>query len=628
MIEKIKEFLKEKKGKYKIPNWLVATLTVFLILFLLGAATTLALERIYVGRFFPNIAIGGVNVGGLNYEKAGQMVAEKVGKMEREGVIFIYGERKVAVLPTSVSTNDPDLSYKIYNVETKDVLNQAFHFGRQNNIFVNFWERLRTIFSRVNFIWQNQVVEEELKKALKANFGDLVQGTRETNIVYQNERPEIVEGQAGEELNYESTIMQFKKQLRMGDLTAVELKKIQVEPKISLASGEQLIPLIESVLNKDNFFLTATITRSWLRQPINKEWPIQKEEIKKGLSLKWDESQQKTYLGFDSAVFWEILKPMTTEIEVEAREPKVMMQNGRVADFQAAQAGIRIDLEKTLAQWEFNLLNLPSPRSVIYTKEIPVKNLTGDVNDLGIKEVVGLGQSNFSGSPRNRIHNIKTGAAALNGLIIAPEEEFSLNTALGEINGETGYLPELVIKGNKTVPEFGGGLCQIATTMFRVALDAGLPILERYPHAYRVSYYEPAGMDATIYSPHPDLRFKNDTGNNLLLQTHFEGNEVIFEFWGTSDGRRVEVKKPVIYNITAPGPTKYVETEDLAVGEKKCTEIAHNGAETDLERIIIFIDGTEKKENWHSLYRPWQAVCLIGVEKGTLSTTTEAVISE
>ncbi|MDD5290136.1 MAG: VanW family protein [Patescibacteria group bacterium] len=628
MIEKTKEFLKEKKEKYRIPSWLVATLTVFLILLILGAGTTLALEQIYVGRFFPNISIGGVNVGGLSYDKAGQMVTEKVGKLEQEGVTFIYGERKVAVLPISVSTSDPDLSYKIYNVETEDILNQAFHFGRQGFFLANFWERLRTIFSRVNFIWINQVAEEELKKALKTNFGDLVSGARETNISYQNNQPEIVAGQAGEELDYESAIKQFKKQLRMGNLVAIELKKIQVEPKISLAAGEQLIPLMESVLNKESFFLTATITRSWLRQPLAKEWPILKEDVKKGLVLKWDEKQQKPYLGFDNAVFWEILKPLTAEIEVEAREPKIMMQNGRVVEFQASQAGIEIDLEKTLAQWEFNLLNLPKPRSVIYTKEIPVKNLTGDVNDLGIKEIVGVGQSNFSGSPKNRIHNIKTGAASLNGLIIAPAEEFSLNTALGEISGATGYLPELVIKGNKTVPEFGGGLCQIATTMFRVALDAGLPILERYPHAYRVVYYEPAGMDATIYSPHPDLRFKNDTGSNLLLQTRIEGNEITFEFWGTSDGRQVEVKKTTIYNITAPGPTKYVETEDLAVGVKKCTETAHNGAETDLERIVTMVDGTEKKENWHSLYRPWQAVCLIGVEKGTLSTTTEATISE
>lgn len=626
-MKKIKEFIEERQQKHKIPYWLVVTLTIFLVLLIILGISQVVLAQIYRGRIFPNISVGGVNVGGLSYERAGKLVAEKGANLEREGIIFSVGERRVAVLPVSVAASDPDLSYKVFSVETKEALNQAFHFGRENNFFVDFWERLRTIFSRVNFMLPNRVEEEELKKILKTNFGDLVAGARETSINYEEEGPKIVLGQAGEELDYTSATEQLKKQLRRGDWVSIEIKKIRVEPKISVAVGEELLPWIEAVLKKDNFFLTATITRSWLRQPIVKKWPVAKEEIKKGLILKWDEERRQAYVGFASEIFWEILRPLAAEVEVEAREPKLLMQNGRAVEFQAAQPGIKIDLEKTLAQWEFNLLNLPEVISQIYLQEVPVKELTGDVNDLGIREIVGAGQSNFTGSPPNRIHNIKTGAKSLNGLIIAPEEEFSLNAALGEISDKTGYLPELVIKGNKTTPEFGGGLCQIATTMFRLALDAGLPIMERSPHAYRVSYYEPAGSDATIYSPHPDLRFKNDTGGNLLLQTKVESWDVVFEFWGQSDGRKVEVLKPVIYNITAPGPTKYVETEDLAVGATKCTEIAHNGAETDLKRIITLANGEKKEENWHSRYRPWQAVCLVGVEKGTLATTTDEIIN-
>jgi len=628
MIEKTKEFLKEKKEKYRIPNWLVATLTVFLILFLLGITTTFALEQIYSGRFFPNIAIGGVNVGGLSYDKAGQLVQEKIGKLEHEGIVFSLGERKATIFPVTMATSDPDLSYKIYSAEALDSLNSAFHFGRQDGMVINFWERLRTIFSRVNFIWQNKVEEMELRKVLDANFSDLILPARETGWLEENGQLKIAAGQKGEVLDYGVATEQLKKQLKMGNLAPIELKKNIAEPKISLAEGENLLPTLESVLQKDNIFLEATITRSWLREPQLKKWNVTKDNVKKGLILKWDENQKKAYVGFSEAAFFEILKPMALEIEVEAREPKMTMQNGRATEFQAAQPGIKINLEKSLAQWEFNLINLPEVVSKIYTDEVAVKELTGSVNNLGIEEVVGIGQSNFAGSPRNRIHNIKTGAAAINGLIIAPNEEFSLNKALGEISGETGYLQELVIKGNKTVPEFGGGLCQIATTMFRVALDAGLPILERYPHAYRVVYYEPAGMDATIYSPSPDLKFKNDTGGNLLLQTRVEGNNVTFEFWGTSDGRKVAVGKPTIYNITSPGETKYIKTEDLKVGETKCIETAHNGADADLKRVITFVDGTTKEESWHSHYRPWQAVCLVGVEKGTLSTTTVETISE
>jgi len=140
---------------------------------------------------------------------------------------------------------------------------------------------------------------------------------------------------------------------------------------------------------------------------------------------------------------------------------------------------------------------------------------------------------------------------------------------LGKINKEEGFLPELVIKGNRTIPEYGGGLCQIGTTMFRLALNTGLPITERRPHSYRVSYYEPAGTDATIYNPWPDLKIINDTNHHLLLQTEIKGNELIFKIYGTLDGRIVETTKPELSNITPPGPIQYVETTELLPGEKK-----------------------------------------------------------
>ena len=83
---------------------------------------------------------------------------------------------------------------------------------------------------------------------------------------------------------------------------------------------------------------------------------------------------------------------------------------------------------------------------------------------------------------------------------------------------EAGYLPELVIKGDEIKPEIAGGLCQVGTTMFRAAMNSGLKITERQNHSLVVSYYNDLsngnpGTDATIYDPHPDFRFLNDTGN-------------------------------------------------------------------------------------------------------------------
>jgi vancomycin resistance protein YoaR len=249
----------------------------------------------------------------------------------------------------------------------------------------------------------------------------------------------------------------------------------------------------------------------------------------------------------------------------------------------------------------------------------------GDINNFGIKEIIGVGTSNFAGSPANRRHNIKVGAAAVNGALIKPGEEFSLLKTLGEVASSTGYLPELVIKEGKTVPEYGGGLCQIGTTVFRSTVASGLPVTLRRNHSYRVQYYEPAGTYATIYNPWPDYRFINDMPTYILIQTKFSGDNLSFEFWGTKDGRQAENTKPTIYNIVKPEPAKIIETIDLKPGEKKCTEHAHNGADAYFDYKVTYLNGEVKEKRFSSHYVPWQEVCLLGVDK--LSAPPETATS-
>jgi len=164
--------------------------------------------------------------------------------------------------------------------------------------------------------------------------------------------------------------------------------------------------------------------------------------------------------------------------------------------------------------------------------------------------------------------------------------------------------------------------------MFRTALGTGLPITMRRNHSYRVSYYEPAGTDATIYSPWPDLKFINDTGNNILIQSRIEGDNLFFDFWGTSDGRIATRTTPVIYNIVRPGPTKIIETLDLEPGVKKCTEHAHNGADAYFDYTVTFPNGEVREKRFNSHYVPWQEVCLVGVEKlsADIATSTEKIV--
>ncbi len=197
------------------------------------------------------------------------------------------------------------------------------------------------------------------------------------------------------------------------------------------------------------------------------------------------------------------------------------------------------------------------------TLEAHPKIAGADRERLGLKELIGEGKSNFKGSPKNRVFNINRALKQYENILIAPGEEFSFVDYLGEVDGEHGYLPELVIKYNKTEPEFGGGICQVSSTVFRAAIYSGLKITERRNHAYAVQYYKPIGMDATIYIPKPDLKFTNNTPGYILMQPHVEGFDLTFRFFGTKDGRQVAVDGPHVLSRGDDGSMKTVFTQEV-----------------------------------------------------------------
>lgn len=210
----------------------------------------------------------------------------------------------------------------------------------------------------------------------------------------------------------------------------------------------------------------------------------------------------------------------------------------------------------------------------------PAIATSADIRSLGVIAPIARGESDFARSPANRIHNITVGVARYHGLLIPPQAEFSFNEFLGPVTAAAGFKPELVIKANQTIPEFGGGLCQISTTIFRAAIHAGVPITARRNHAYVVRYYGAPGFDATVYPPNTDLKWRNDTGSYLLLQARIDGPHLTVELWGTPDGRQVTIDGPRTYDRQPDGALKAV-----------------------LRRTVKQSDSSEHTDTFYSRYR-------------------------
>ena len=234
-----------------------------------------------------------------------------------------------------------------------------------------------------------------------------------------------------------------------------------------------------------------------------------------------------------------------------------------------------------------------------------------------IEDVLGVGHSKFRGSDAGRMHNIKTASEKVSGILVEPGGVFSFVEAVGPINRDAGFTSAKVISGGRTVLGDGGGVCQVSTTIFRAALNAGLPILERNAHSYRVGYYEQdsePGLDATIYSPSVDFTFKNDTDGYILVTSNFNQADATLDFtiYGKSDGRTVEITKPKMLSQTPPPETRNIEDGSLPKGVKKLQENAIWGAVVTFDRTVKKGDEVLYDDTFKSVYRAWGAVYLVG----------------
>lgn len=270
---------------------------------------------------------------------------------------------------------------------------------------------------------------------------------------------------------------------------------------------------------------------------------------------KPQKSPTKIY-KFNPAAVYSWTDQISKNVNQPASEPSMKIKDGRVTEFTPPQTGKLLDSYRSTKKIIDSLSKGESTIDLVVYTTKPKKPLE-ELNNLGIKELIGRGESKFTGSPANRRHNIKIGVQKMTGVIVKPGEEFSFNKYLGPVEASTGFKPELVIKAEGTIPEFGGGLCQVSSTTFRAAMHAGLPITQRRNHSYAVQYYAPQGTDATIYPGVIDLKFTNDTGNSILIWPYFkDDNYLVFDFYGTYDNRKVELGTPYAYDKKSDGSMK------------------------------------------------------------------------
>lgn len=321
----------------------------------------------------------------------------------------------------------------------------------------------------------------------------------------------------------------------------------------------------------------------------------------------------------------QVLSPIEKKIHKDPVNAYFNAGENRIIEFKESEEGLTIDFVKLEGEVLEKLQEIINSRKDI-TFKIPLKVLepeitTEEANDFGIEEEIGYGSSKFAGSISNRVYNIALSASRINGVLLSPGEEFSFAKYVGDVSKLTGYKEAYVIENGKTVLGDGGGVCQVSTTLFRAVLNTGLPVTERHAHAYRVGYYEQdmgPGVDATVYVPSVDLKFVNDTGKHILIQSYVDQANMAmsFTFYGKKDGREVTLTNPVITDQSPAPETQYQDDPTLPVGTLKQIDYAAAGAKTTFTRTVTKKGKVIINDVFNSNYRPWRAVFLRGTKQG------------
>lgn len=577
--------------------WLVVLVLVGVI----GASLGPALDQ----RFIPGVWVWDVPLGNLTPEQAKEAIEQRVALNEPR-IVFIGPEgQRWAFSPADVGLR----------LDMEATLAQAFAPGHQTQGLAAIPERLAVMRNPLHFspvlVWQ----PEQAQRVLGDVAREIDLPAHDALIELQGDTVILRTGSAGRVVDVKTVLAQLQPRLLTRDPIEIVLPMVVQEPSITDEEAALARDLAQRILTSELVF--------FIEKPKEGDpgpWRIPPNVVAEHLVVRTEEGTIRVEM--EPQYLADFLAPLQKALKLDPKDARFHFdpEARKLVTITNSINGRMLDVPATISRTNTLLQQGITTVPLVVPEILPRYPATITAEALGIVEEIGMGESYYYGSNYARDKNVRIGSAALDGIIIGPGETFSFNFYIGDITPEKGYDESFVIIGNRTEPGVGGGICQVATTLFRAAFYSGLEILERWPHAYRVGYYElggyPVGMDATVYAPLVDFRFRNDTPYHLLIQREIDVNRqrLRFRFYSTSTGRRVEMKGPYKSEPVTPGPPVYqFDPENMKEGEVKQVETAHDGMHVTVKRIVYDKNGKIIHENtFVSNYVPWPERYLYG----------------
>jgi vancomycin resistance protein YoaR len=577
-------------------GWLWFALAVITLVVLGIAGGITSFYRSYEGRIYPNVSIQGIAVGEMTPEQAESALRLRYAAFLRQPVVITYGDRQWT----------PTLDELGMTFDFRGAVDAAYNAGRGRGV-VDDVRELAAIWQHGLDVPLHVSYDETRAQAYLTQLArEIERAPADAQVRLDGAQVAIVGAVIGRQVLVDATLAHVSQQLQAFVPAMIPLQTREIPPRLDDATVAAARAQIETILQGP---LTLRVDKN------EYEWTVADLADMIIINRVPSAEGDRIAVTLDQDMIARRIRQIADETEKPGTRPRVAWNNGDLKIVKPGKPGLRLDEARArdmviaAAMGRDRTLDLP-----MVPTDPPVTE--ANLHQLGIRELVSIGKSDFTGSAAYRVHNIGVGMQLLNGLLIAPGEEFSFNKNIGQINAANGFVEGAAIIQNRTQQEFGGGICQDSTTMFRAAFWAGLPITERWGHSFYISWYDKyalgprgngPGLDATIFTGGPDLKFVNDTGAWLLIQAWSNPKTGVaqIELYGTKPNRTVDLTHKVYDHVPAPTEPVFVADPKVPRGTIKHTDKARGGMTIDVYRLVVENGAPRPPELFRTRFRPW-----------------------
>lgn len=327
--------------------------------------------------------------------------------------------------------------------------------------------------------------------------------------------------------------------------------------------------------------------------------------------VKWDMDKKKAM---------KVLKKTAKAIDQPPVDAQLLLNLDSVK-IQPGQEGRRFAYKATLARLTSSIDDTTKTIEVVVDVRRPEKT-TADIKKLHVDKLLADYSTSLNEGQTGRRANIALALRKLDNTYVPPGTVFSFNNVVGSRTRAAGFVDAPVIERGQLVQGIGGGICQVATTIYNASMNAGLPTVERSVHSNYISHY-PAGRDATVVDGAIDYKFRNDTNGTLVIKTQITGSAVTFRIYGPATGRVTTFSPPEVLSVV-PYASKTETDTALPPGARIRDQVGVEGRTIKVVRKVTLNDKTLINETIVSRYTPRTEVIKVGPEPPPPEPSTDA----